>query len=331
MAMDYIVDFGCMSHYIKQNKNIQQHQTKNAIAVMLPNGNVTNLNIPNSSKTGNQAHLFHDLTNGNLLSVGQLCDDGYNVTFTKNKVMFSKNNQTMSKGIRRMHDGMWNVKIPPPQQANIIIQYKPIGDAIKFLHAACSSHCVISWCTAIDKGFFKTWPSLTSKRVQQFIKMNTEATVKGHLTQERKNLRSTKLNQNANTAQEATEYHNKEAYITIEAATPQKLFKNKTFSNLTGKFPQKSNRANQYIFISYDTASNYIFIEPIKDQSSTHIKQAYKKILTILQARRLSPTIHILNNEASKTYAKLIQNNNKTQIQFVPPNMHRRNIAERAI
>ena len=98
MAMDYIVDFGCMSHYIKQNKNIQQHQTKNVIAVMLPNGQcmrsskVTNLNIPNSSKTGNQAHLFHDLTSRNLLSVGQLYDDGYNVIFTKNKVTFSKNN-----------------------------------------------------------------------------------------------------------------------------------------------------------------------------------------------------------------------------------------------
>ena len=120
MAMDYIVDSGCTSHYIKQNKDIQQHQAKNAIAVILPNGqcmrssNVTNLNIPNSSKTGNHAHLFHDLTSGNLLSVGQLCDDGYDVTFTKNKVTFSKNNQTMLKGIRRMHDGMRTVNIPPP-------------------------------------------------------------------------------------------------------------------------------------------------------------------------------------------------------------------------
>ena len=41
--------------------------------------------------------------------------------------------------------------------------------------------------------------------------------------------------------------------------------------------------------------------------------------------------MHILDNEASKTYAKLIQNNRQTKIQFVPPNMHRRNIAERAI
>ena len=69
--------------------------------------------------------------------------------------------------------------------------------------------------------------------------MNKEANVKGHLIQERKNLRSTKLNQNSNTAQEATENHNKEAYITIEAATPQMLCKNKNYSNLTGKFPQK--------------------------------------------------------------------------------------------
>ena len=333
--MECIVDSGCTSHYIKQNKSIQQHKTKNEIAVMLPNGQcmrsseVTNLNIPNSSQTGNQAHLFQDLTSGNLLSVGQLCNDGYDVTFTKNNVTFNKNNQTMLTGKRRLHDGMWTITLPPPQQANIIIQYKPVGDAIKFLHAACFSPCVSSWCKAIDKGFFKTWPGLTSKRVRQFIKINTEATVKGHLTQERKNLRSTKTLQ-ANVILETSDDNNK-AYIKVEAATPQMLFENKNYSDLTGKFPQRSNKGNQYIFILYDTASNHIFAEPIKDRTSTHIENAYKKVMTNLQAKGLSPTIHILDNEASKTYAKLIQNNGQTKIQFVPPNMHRRNIAERAI
>jgi len=333
--MECIVDSGCTSHYLKQNSSIQQHTSKKEIAVMLPNGQcmrsskVTNLDIPNSSKIGNQAHLFQDLTSGNLLSVGQLCNDGYDVTFTKNSVTFNKNNQTMLTGKRRLHDGMWTITLPPPQRANIIIQYKPVGDAIKFLHAACFSPCISSWCKAIDNGFFKTWPGLTSKRVRQFMKINPTATVKGHLTQERKNLRSTKTSK-VNTLQ-ATHDYNEEAYITIEETTPKMLLENKNYSDLTGRFPQRSNKGNQYIFILYDTTSNHIFAEPIKDRTSTHIEKAYKKVLTTLQSKGLSPAIHILDNEASKTYAKLIQNNNKTKIQFVPPNMHRRNIAERAI
>ena len=334
--MECIVDSGCTSHYIKQNSSILQHKTKKEIAVILPNGQcmrsskVTNLNIPSSSKIGNQAHLFQDLTSGNLLSVGQLCNDGYEVTFTKNDVTFNKNNQTMFTGRRRLHDNMWTVTLPPPQKANIVIQYKPVGDAIKFLHAACFSPCISSWCKAIDKGFFKTWPGLTSKRVRQFIKINTEATVKGHLTQERKNLRSTKPMQ-ADAIIETLNASTKDAYITVEEATPKRLFENKNYSDLTGRFPQRSNKGNQYIFILYDTTSNHIFAEPIKDRTSTHVENAYKKIRGILQAKGLSPTMHILDNEASKTYAKLIQNNNETKIQFVPPNMHRRNIAERAI
>ena len=38
-----------------------------------------------------------------------------------------------------------------------------------------------------------------------------------------------------------------------------------------------------------------------------------------------------MDNEASKTYSTLIQKHGKTKIQFVPPNVHRRNVAERAI
>ena len=68
--------------------------------------NATNLNIPDSTKKGNQAHIFQELKTGNLLSVGQLCDDGYDVTFTQNNVKFNKNNITKFQGERNNHNGM---------------------------------------------------------------------------------------------------------------------------------------------------------------------------------------------------------------------------------
>ena len=218
---------------------------------------------------------------------------------------------------------MWTVKFP--YKANVIIPYKPLGDAIKFMHAACFSPCVCTWCQAIDAGYFSTWPGLTSKRMRQFIPHNTIPTVKGHLTQEKQHLRSTQTT--ANNAIE-TKY---DAYIKIENARPTESLNNKSYSDLTGRFPQRSSCGNQYIFILYDTNSNHISAEQIKDRSSTHIEQAYKKISNILQTVGIKPSLHILDNEASASYSKLIQKYGDAKIQFVPPNVHRRNIAERAI
>ena len=65
-----------------------------------------------------------------------------------------------------------------------------------------------------------------------------------------------------------------EAFIHIDNAVPKDILLNKSFSDLTGRSPQRSNRENQYIFILYDTTSNHIFAEPIKDRTSTHIEQA---------------------------------------------------------
>ena len=288
----------------------------------------TNLKIPSATEKGNQAHMFPNLKSGNLLSVGQLCDDGYKVTFTNRKVTFTKNNETKFEGNRNQTNGMWMLQFPD-QKANYLIPLKPIGDAIRFMHAACFSPCVSTWCQAIDAGFFKHWPALTAKRVRQFIKINPPPTVKGHLAQERQHLRSTK--QNNNIEQQRIDEPSNAAYIKIEEAPPRTLSNRKIYSDLTGKFPQKSNKGNQYIFILYDTTSNHIFAEPIKDRTSTHIQKAYTKITTILNEAGISPTMHILDNESSKTYAKLIRNNQQTKIQFVPPYMHRRNIAERAI
>ena len=63
----------------------------------------------------------------------------------------------------------------------------------------------------------------------------------------------------------------------------------------------------------------------------THIQQAYKIIHAQLQQAGINPTMHILDNETSNNYEQILQNKGNTKIQFVPPNVHRRNSAERAI
>ena len=198
-----ILDSECTSHYLQNSPKTNNAitTTQNTVNVQLPNGAImssnktTTLDIPEAWSKGNTAHVFKDLATGNLLSVGQLCDDGYRIHFTKAHVILSKNGKMAAQGKRVCINGMWYINLPIPKPsasiANFVLLFKPIEKAIQFLHAACLSPCISTWCDAIDNGIFKLWPILTSKHVRQRFEVNASATVKGHMTQERQNLQST--------------------------------------------------------------------------------------------------------------------------------------------
>ena len=200
-----IPDSGCTKHYLKQDNHLPLHSSSTKIHVQIPNGDIlhssqsTYLPINGISKPAQQAHILPTLQTGNLLSIAQLCDDNCKVEFEKTKVTVRKNREIVLQGTRDIQNNLWKIDLPiPTNQANFIIPYKPIGDCIRFLHGACYSPCIDTWCKAIDRGYFKTWPGLTSSRVRRHLK-TPEATSKGHLNQERRNLRSTKqpyINQN---------------------------------------------------------------------------------------------------------------------------------------
>ena len=82
--------------------------------------------------------------------------------------------------------------------------------------------------------------------------------------------------------------------------------------------------------IAYDYDSNNILAEPIKSRTSLHIKNAYQKMRKLLCSRGLTPRTHVLDNECSKVLKEYMEEENET-FQLVPPHLHRRNAAERAI
>ena len=111
----------------------------------------------------------------------------------KKQVIFAKQNKDLLTGDRNKLTGMWeanitidnNIQTAPTssqtQYSNFILPYKPTGESIKFMHGTCFSPCTTTWCTAIDKGYFKSWPRLTSARVRKYIKVS-DAISKGQLT-----------------------------------------------------------------------------------------------------------------------------------------------------
>ena len=115
-----------------------------------------------------------------------------------------------------------------------------------------------------------------------------------------------------------------DVYIKIHNAT-------KTMhSDQTGCFPATSSKGNQYIMVLVEVDGNYIDVEPIKNKSEGAIIKAYQTIWTRLTATGIvKPTTHILDNEASEAYKAEIEKN--CTIQLVPPDNHRRNLAEQAM
>ena len=150
------------------------------------------------------------------------------------------------------------------------------------------------------------------------------ATAKGHLNQQPQRRRKP-LTEETPPSPIPTRTH------TIYAATlDPKLPTGNSFSDLTGRFPIQSNRGANYIFVLYDYDSNAILVRPLRNRSAQEILRVFTSVHAYLVARGLRPRLHTLDNKAS-TSLKDFLTTEHIEYQLVPPHIHRRNSAERAI
>jgi hypothetical protein len=75
-------------------------------------------------------------------------------------------------------------------EAHSVYECSNERDLVRFLHAAAFIPLPDTWITAIRAGHFATWPGLAEDLVRKHLPKEL-ATVKGYLSQRRKNLRST--------------------------------------------------------------------------------------------------------------------------------------------
>jgi hypothetical protein len=301
-----------------------------------------------------------------LLSLGQLCDDGCEIHLDSEKLTAFKNNKLILNGTRNEQDGLWDVPIPQPpnlsdddgwtlvkpkrkpkspihQKANIIIRKdKPKLELAQWLHASCGSPSHSTFIKAIEKGNFISWPGLSTNLIKKHLP-SSETTAKGHLNQERKNLQSTKpsiiINNKIKLEDSPTEIDadffpssdspntkSHHCFATIESFEKTA----KAYSDQTGKFPFTSSRGHKYLIIVYDYDSNAILHHPLKSRTASELTTAWKTIHDKLSVGGSTPLLYILDNEFSTELEEKMKENN-VQFQLVPPHIHRRNAAERAI
>jgi hypothetical protein len=277
-----------------------------------------------------KAHILPGLVHNSLISVGQLCDNGCNITFTQEHVMVSKNGKCVMYGSRDPRSRLWRVDLKQrfetkQEQCNHAHDISNQKDLINYLHAACFSPIKSTWITAIKNGHFTSWPGLTEHAVEKHLSKST-STTKGHLNQQRQNARTTKVRDPKVIMTEPDlDQGIKTQYVyaaTIDAG--------QIYTDQTGRFPVVSSKVNKYIMILYDYDSNAILAQPIKYRTSPELLRAFQVMEQELVDRGLKPKLMKLDNEASKLLKTYFHQQNITS-QLVPPYSHIRNAAERAI
>ena len=83
--------------------------------------------------------------------------------------------------------------------------------------------------------------------------------------------------------------------------------------------------------VAYHCDSDAILVAPFKTRKDKHKLEAYKSIMTRLRENGMSVNLKILDNEASSKFKHLITEDIGIKYQLVPPDIHRRNAAERSI
>jgi hypothetical protein len=333
-----IVDYGCTGHFLLVNAPcLNKVKSQTPLTVRLPNGatmessHTADLDIPELNAAAPKAHVFPGMAHHYLLSVGQLCDEGYIVTFKRDTVtLCNSGSSKLLSGPRDLNTGLWRINLKqtnkhiPDPIANNVYELRNTGALVHYLHKALFSPTKSAMLQAVKDGHLITWPGLTEDAINKNLKL-TPATAMGHMNQWRQNILSTSKapieKHPTPDADLGTKTHLVYAVVVDQG---------QLYTDLTGKFPVRSSKGNSYVMVCYIYDCNYIKVVPMKSRSASEWAKAYDSIHQELTVKGFKPKLKTLDNEAS-TALKNFFTVNDIAYQLVPPHCHRRNAAERAI
>jgi hypothetical protein len=170
-----IVDSGCTGHFLLVNAPcLNTVKSRSPLMVRLPNGvtmessHTTELDIPELNAAESKAHVFPGMANHSLLSVGQLCDEGYIATFKHASVTVCNSQESqILNGPRDLDTGLWRINLKqdnnhiPDPIANEMYEVHNTGALVHYLHKALFSPTKSALLQAVKDGHLITWPGLT--------------------------------------------------------------------------------------------------------------------------------------------------------------------------
>jgi hypothetical protein len=126
------------------------------------------------------------------------------------------------------------------------------------LHKALFTPTKSAMLQAVKDGHLITRTGLTEEAINQHLKL-TPATVMGHMSQRRQNIRSTSKAPIAGQPTPNTDLGTKSHLVYAIVVDQGQLY-----TNLTGKFPVRSSKGNSYVMVCYFDDCNYVKVIPMK-------------------------------------------------------------------
>jgi hypothetical protein len=258
------------------------------------------LDIPELNAAASKAHVYPGMDNHSLLSVGQLCNEGYKFTFKHVSVTVcnSQESQIMS-GPRDLDTGLWcinlkqdNNHIPEPI-ANNVYELRNTGALVQYLHKALFSPTKSALLQAVKDGHLITWPGQTEDAIHKHLKL-TPATAMGHMNQRLQNIRSNSKTPIADAPTADTDLGTKTHLVYAILVDQGQLY-----TDLTGKFPVQSSKVNSYVMVCCVYDCNYVKVIPMKSRSASEWVKAYDTIHQELTVKDFKPKLETLYKEAS--------------------------------
>ena len=227
---------------------------------------------------------------------------------------------------------MWDIQtmFPITQQPtifkhnkiNYIVRKKQTKhDVASYYHAKLLLPSISTLMSAIKKGNLITRSGIEQLAFDKLLP-TTIATWLGHLNQEHKNLRSTKIlskNNNDPSPIKSTKTNNIfTQYFHLSQETHDCRKMRRIHSNQTGRFLYVSLRGYQYIMIMYDYDSNAIMIEVLKTHQGKELATPFYTLCTKLKIDTNDENIFVLDNEYS-THVKDTIHGFNAKYQLAPP------------
>jgi hypothetical protein len=292
-----------------------------------------------------------------LISVPKMADQGYIAVFDKNEARIYDGTTTTIMALgdpiiitpRCGDTGLWKMNlnldyeilgressdqfIAGVDEANAIFDLPNSRQSLMYFHAAAGFPTKESFTDAVRAGNYAMWPGLTTTLISKHFP-DSDETQKGHMKGQRKGVRSTKVKPAIEIKIELGQEDAPPKLVAIRKLNEifVKIYElvETIHTNQTGAFPVTSQQGYQYIMVGIHIDANYIFCETMKNRTEGEMINAYQKMVDRMQLAGLGLKHHRLDNECSDNFKKCIRKNNMTH-ELVPPDCHRRNMAERAI
>jgi hypothetical protein len=234
----------------------------------MESSHTADLDIPGLNAAASKAHVFPGMAHHSLLSVGQLCDEGYIVIFQQDTVTICKSeNSELLIGPRDVTSGLWRINLKqtnnhkPDPIANNVYELRNTGALIHYLHKALFSPTKSAMLQVIKDGHLITWPRLTEEAINKHLKL-TPATTMGHMNQRRQNIRSISKalieKQQSPDTDLGTNTHLVYAVIVDQG---------QLYTDLTGKFTVQSSKGDSYVMVCYIYDCIHIRVFSMKSRS----------------------------------------------------------------